>query len=808
MPIVDDKLKLVQNAATFEGLFNAVSTHPNTGTKFFKDDLTWDVLPKQFQSVITVSKDGYGDFVCSAVAYTSDDKCIQAAIDYAAAAGIPEIWIMGPDKYTLLNQLVISHSIKIYGIGNPEIYWGGATNVYSILCTGSIIRTTTGSNVSIGDTEITVSDATTLAPGDLVIVYDDVIWEPSTELTYTDWKTGEIHEVKNVSGSLVTFSDGLLHNYTTANNVSVIEISPVTVEIDGIKLTAQSSILNYKGLYFNYASHSKISNCILNTIGYAAITIYDSYDVDVSDCTISECSVSAVGYGVQASNASAHIDVHDCTISACRHCIATGGSGGIGQVRDYKIYNNTLWGGISWAVDAHQIVESIYIHDNIIHHRYNFACVSSAKHTSFKGNYVYGCCGCGMRGTVQNITYEIEGNKYDYCGDIFYDASAYNPGTPARERYVSIKNNTVTHATSRLADVRHATTIDIENNFIDSDVVSGSETITVLDDCTDATGWGLYTPTGGDITSITVDNGRLKVIGHTGPDYKLFVAKTFNQALSGYKYISYTLESGDTASIYPLIKIFDSAGLSKSWGRLGTDNKIGVSQTKVYIHELHAPEGDIGSLPSSIDAGFVLDTLTQLAVGMYQAPAGAEITFYIDNIFVKNGTCKNGTGIKLDSATGGNVTGNTILNGYGTGISLVESSNMQVCNNFLNDTSGTQQYGIVESGTSNNNNINNNRVSGSTVSLILKVGSATVTQNNPGYNPVGNFTAPTIPASTVAYTNSYGYPCSVSVSGGTVTEITLDGMATGLTFGSFVIPPSGTIAMTYSSAPTWKWWGL
>jgi len=73
---------------------------------------------------------------------------------------------------------------------------------------------------------------------------------------------------------------------------------------------------------------------------------------------------------------------------------------------------------------------------------------------------------------------------------------------------------------------------------------------------------------------------------------------------------------------------------------------------------------------------------------------------------------------------------------------------------------------------------------------------------------IGNFTAPAIPATTVNYTNAYGYPCQVQVYGGTVTEIDIDDIATGLTSGIFMIPPGGTINITYSAAPSWRWWGL
>lgn len=73
----------------------------------------------------------------------------------------------------------------------------------------------------------------------------------------------------------------------------------------------------------------------------------------------------------------------------------------------------------------------------------------------------------------------------------------------------------------------------------------------------------------------------------------------------------------------------------------------------------------------------------------------------------------------------------------------------------------------------------------------------------------GPLTAPAIPATTVALTNPFWVDCDVLVSGGTVTEITIDGVNTGLTEGFFPLRSGGTIALAYSddTGLTWKWWG-
>lgn len=70
----------------------------------------------------------------------------------------------------------------------------------------------------------------------------------------------------------------------------------------------------------------------------------------------------------------------------------------------------------------------------------------------------------------------------------------------------------------------------------------------------------------------------------------------------------------------------------------------------------------------------------------------------------------------------------------------------------------------------------------------------------------GSVTAPTLPATTVAHRNIFGRDAWVTVAGGTVTGIAVDGVPTGLTSGQVIVPNGRTITLTYSSAPTWAWW--
>jgi len=100
--------------------------------------------------------------------------------------------------------------------------------------------------------------------------------------------------------------------------------------------------------------------------------------------------------------------------------------------------------------------------------------------------------------------------------------------------------------------------------------------------------------------------------------------------------------------------------------------------------------------------------------------------------------------------------------------------------------------------------------------LCLTIGSLAVVRhngvfkNNTGYNPVGSLTPPTVPATTVAQTNSFGVDAAVFVaaSGATITAIAIGGISTGQTSGSFRVPAGQSITLTYSGGtPTWTWFG-
>ena len=120
-----------------------------------------------------------------------------------------------------------------------------------------------------------------------------------------------------------------------------------------------------------------------------------------------------------------------------------------------------------------------------------------------------------------------------------------------------------------------------------------------------------------------------------------------------------------------------------------------------------------------------------------------------------------------------------------------------------NKTTHTQTYGIQEwAGTSGNVYEDNTFAGNVDGPIVFASGSTSAARNNPGYNPVGALTAPTVGASPWTYTNSNNVPVTLYVSGGTVTSIAQYGVNLGLVAGAFPLEVGQSVTVTYTAAPT------
>jgi hypothetical protein len=67
------------------------------------------------------------------------------------------------------------------------------------------------------------------------------------------------------------------------------------------------------------------------------------------------------------------------------------------------------------------------------------------------------------------------------------------------------------------------------------------------------------------------------------------------------------------------------------------------------------------------------------------------------------------------------------------------------------------------------------------------------------------FVQPPFPASTNIYQNVLRHTMQIFITGGSITAIKINTVATGLTSGSFILQHDHTISITYTGSPTWVW---
>jgi hypothetical protein len=91
------------------------------------------------------------------------------------------------------------------------------------------------------------------------------------------------------------------------------------------------------------------------------------------------------------------------------------------------------------------------------------------------------------------------------------------------------------------------------------------------------------------------------------------------------------------------------------------------------------------------------------------------------------------------------------------------------------------------------------------VALTAGVRSDTTATNGTSLDQGGGFATPSVPASNTVVTNTSPLPATVVVSGGTVSNVKVNGVSVGTGDGTYTVPSGATVAVTYSAAPTWTW---
>jgi hypothetical protein len=91
------------------------------------------------------------------------------------------------------------------------------------------------------------------------------------------------------------------------------------------------------------------------------------------------------------------------------------------------------------------------------------------------------------------------------------------------------------------------------------------------------------------------------------------------------------------------------------------------------------------------------------------------------------------------------------------------------------------------------------------VALTAGVRTDTTATNGASLDQGAGFSSPSVPASLTPVTNTSPLPATVVVTGGTVTNVAVNGVNVGTGDGTYTVPSGQAITLTYSAAPTWTW---
>lgn len=169
-------------------------------------------------------------------------------------------------------------------------------------------------------------------------------------------------------------------------------------------------------------------------------------------------------------------------------------------------------------------------------------------------------------------------------------------------------------------------------------------------------------------------------------------------------------------------------------------------------------------------------------------------------------TSQTAGGVTLEGTGAACVTGNAIT-GCFDGVDVkANTSNFTVSGNQI--YANTHAQINIEPGSSNNYVITGNMLNGALPITNSGAGTLKTITGNTGYNPAAA-TGVTVGPSPFTFTNTLGFPITVLVLNGSVSQVTVGGYTTGGGSNSqFTVPHGKAITVTYSVAPSMLYMGL
>jgi hypothetical protein len=389
---------------------------------------------------------------------TNDTVAIQAAINAADASG--NVLVFPPATYKCNAEIDIDGNIQIFGHG-ATLDFSGATGAFAnVAClyaagAGLTALPSLSSSIVAGSRTITLSSAPSVSVGDIVVIYDSADSSYSGFRTY--YRAGEMAEVLSVSGSVITLVDDVYAAYASGGTVSVYKLSPVRVEMHGLRIIAKGSS-NVAGLRIRYGKDCVLRDVRVENSNHSNILINQSWNTLVEGVKSDKMIVAGAGngYAIVVANVQ-RLSVANCYLESVeKHSFSAGGDDYVGAIpcRELAVSDSILISSATLAGNG-----ALDFHGNCEHYRAS-NCTIAGGIGGMAGNFgTVEDCNITGDGATGFYLSELVGLDFTIRGNRFF-AQRPHDGTANRGYFLEISSGNLTASTTKPG------TLVIENNTV------------------------------------------------------------------------------------------------------------------------------------------------------------------------------------------------------------------------------------------------------------------------------------------------------------------------------------------------------
>ena len=444
---------------------------------------------------------------------TDDTGTMQSALDFTSSAS--ETLYIPYGTYSCLGlSLNGTDNISIVGdeelpeIIMPQSGADAGTDILSFVNTTHITGLSLSGNVVPNSTKITLIDASSLSAGMVLHITSDKLWYHDDRAIYFQ---GEIHEITEVNGNIVTIADYTRDFYDTgANTVTVRAWQPFTASIKNLSLVlvnTGTTAVGTIGIYLTEAINSNIENVKVNNVNFAGVMPSRCINTKIDNFRGFNVGYpQSNGYVIQDRGSLGTMMTRVESIHSRKIFDASSESGANSSIcRDWQISDFTVEGGgkfypnsvdpadVSYGVGTHGSSENGLVSDGIISNvsiginpRGRALKVNNVKFSGTMNSCVTGTFGSGLEVTncvADSYSYPDKGTL-DPTKGIFNFLTLSNASGTGPWEYtlpVNIENNKVNGLITNFIDFA-GLEVDIEgvtvrNNDITTNAVSGTPCI-------------------------------------------------------------------------------------------------------------------------------------------------------------------------------------------------------------------------------------------------------------------------------------------------------------------------------------------